>query len=103
MELGDLPTLLEEKRDVHYLPHIGCCLVLTSTGTGSLTCLSPNGASLTAAQKARIRGTPAWKWRAEITEQYELQIEKLHANAAGLELVSMPTFVSRPSTLSLTN
>ena len=30
--------------------------------------------------------------------QYELQKEKLSKNIAGLEIVSMPVFVSRPST-----
>lgn len=78
-------------------------LSILGIGTGSLARLSPNGVSLTAAHEARIRATPAASWRAGITEQYELQIEKLRANAASLELISMPTFLSRPSTLSLTN
>ena len=77
-------------------------LSILGIGTGSLARLSPNGASLTTAHEARIRATPAGNWRAGITEQYELQIEKLRANAASLELISMPTFLSRPSTLSLT-
>ena len=78
-------------------------LSILGIGTGSLARLSPKGASLTAAHEARIRGTPAGSWRAGMAEQYELQIEKLRANTASMELISMPTFVSRPSTLTPTN
>lgn len=82
--------LYEERKGLFLLSMLG-------VGTGSLARLSPNGASLAAAHEARIRGTPADTWRAGIAEQYELQIEKLRANTASLELVSMPTFVSRPN------
>jgi hypothetical protein len=74
---------------------------MLGVGTGSLARLSPDGASLTAAHEARIRRTSAKDWRAGIAEQYELQIEKLRANTASLEVVSMPTFVSRPSACPL--
>jgi choline dehydrogenase-like flavoprotein len=81
-----------------YAEHKGLFLLsILGIGTGSLARLSPDGAALTAAQEARIRATPAESWRPGIAEQYKLQLEKLSANAASLELVSMPTFLSRPN------
>ncbi|KAF8263859.1 GMC oxidoreductase [Lactarius quietus] len=72
-------------------------LSILGMGTGSLARLSPDGASLTAAHEARIRATLAENLRPGIAEQYQQQLDKLRANAASLELASMPTFVSRPN------
>ncbi|KAF8267309.1 GMC oxidoreductase-domain-containing protein [Lactarius quietus] len=72
-------------------------LSILGMGTGSLARLSPDGASLTAAHEARIRATLAENLRPGIAEQYQQQLDKLSANAASLELASMPTFVSRPN------
>ena len=70
-------------------------------GTGSLARLSPDGAALTASHAARIHATPAETWRPGIAEQYALQLDKLSAGTASLEVVSMPTYFSRPSTSAL--
>ncbi|KAI9455778.1 GMC oxidoreductase [Lactarius psammicola] len=82
--------LYEEQKGLFLLSILGI-------GTGSLARLSPDGAALTAAQEARIRATPAESWRPGIAEQYQLQLDKLSTNAASLEIVSMPTFISRPN------
>ena len=68
-------------------------------GTGSLARLSTAGEALTASHVARVRATPPGSWRAGIAEQYALQLDKLSAGTASLELVSMPTYLSRPSAL----
>ncbi|KAH9967749.1 hypothetical protein BGW80DRAFT_1462090 [Lactifluus volemus] len=81
-----------------YTEHKGLFrLSFLGIGTGSLARLSPNGAALAASQAARIRATPAETWRPGIAEQYALQLDKLGAGTASLEVVSMPTFLSRPN------
>jgi hypothetical protein len=74
--------------------------LLSSLGIGisSLARLSPNGAALTTSQAAHIRATPAETWRPGIAEQHALQLDKFSAGTASLEIVSMRTCLSRPST-----
>ena len=73
-------------------------LSMLGIGTGSLARLSPNGPALIAAHEARIRAMPAESLRPGVAEQYKIQLDKLKANIAGLEIINMPTFISRPST-----
>ncbi|KAH9033854.1 GMC oxidoreductase [Lactarius hengduanensis] len=82
--------LYEERKGLFLLSILG-------VGTGSLARLSPDGAALTAAHEARIRATPAGSWRPGVAEQYQLQLDKLSTNAASLEVVSMPVYLSRPN------
>ena len=67
-------------------------------GTGSLARLSPNGPALIAAHEARIRATPAESLRPGVAEQYKIQLDKLKVNITRLEIINMPTLISRPST-----
>ncbi|KAI9433324.1 GMC oxidoreductase [Lactarius indigo] len=90
-------AILKEQLQL-YEEHKGLFLLsILGVGTGSLARLSPDGAALTAAHEARIRATPAESWLPGVAEQYQLQLDKLSTNAASLEVVSMPMFLSRPN------
>jgi len=81
-----------------YAEHKGLFLLsFLGIGTGSLARLSPDGAVLTASHVARVRATPSGAWRPGIAEQYAVQLDKLNAGTASLEVVSMPTYLSRPN------
>ncbi|KAI0247513.1 hypothetical protein BJV78DRAFT_1157164 [Lactifluus subvellereus] len=83
--IADEAVLKEQPR--LYPDHKGLFLLsFLGIGTGSLTRLSRDGPALTASHAARIRATPAETWRPSIAEQYALQLDKLSAGTAGLEM-----------------
>ncbi|KAI0287235.1 hypothetical protein BC826DRAFT_1108607 [Russula brevipes] len=55
--------------------------------------LSPDGAS---SHVARVSAIPPETWVPGVVEQYALQLAKLGSGMASLEIVSMPTYFSRP-------
>ncbi|KAF8263868.1 hypothetical protein EI94DRAFT_1703685 [Lactarius quietus] len=88
-------TVLKERLRL-YEGNKGLFLIfILGIGRSSLARLSPDSASLTEAQEARLRATLAESLRPGFAERYQLRLEKLRANAADLELVSLPTFLSR--------
>ncbi|KAI0246784.1 hypothetical protein BJV78DRAFT_1286116 [Lactifluus subvellereus] len=93
--IADEAVLKEQLR--LYTEHKGLFLLsFLGIGTGSLARLSPDGAALTASHAARIHATPA-ETRPGIAEQYALQLDKLSAGTASLEMVSMSMYLSRPN------
>ncbi|KAI0287233.1 GMC oxidoreductase [Russula brevipes] len=88
--LKDHLGLYEEQKGLFLLSFLGI-------GTGSLARLSPEGAALTSSHDARVRATPPETWKPGVAEQYALQLDKLSSGTASLEIVSMPTYLSRPN------
>ena len=72
-------------------------LSLLGVATASIDRLSPNGAGLIASHEGRIRATSPETWGPGISEQYALQLDKLHAGTASTVIASMPVYLSHPS------
>ncbi|KAI0069141.1 GMC oxidoreductase [Artomyces pyxidatus] len=90
------PEVLKEQLKL-YAEHKGLFLLsFLGIGTASLDRLSPNGAALSAAHIDKVKAQGALR-SPGLQAQYELQIEKLEKGIASMELVSMPTFLSRPN------
>ncbi len=68
-------------------------------GMHRLPCV--NSPALIAAHGPLIqRATPSESLRCGVAEQCKIQLDKLKAEIAGLEIINMPTFMSRPSSTS---